>query len=82
MSVPFDERPPTIASGVRLGTPAITMRGFDEEDARETGRIVCATLAAADADLEALAERSLALLSRRPLYPGKAAFPTFESEHD
>jgi len=81
-TVPFDERPPTIASGVRLGTPAITMRGFDEEDARETGRIVCATLAAADADLEALAERSLALLSRRPLYPGKAAFPTFESEHD
>jgi glycine hydroxymethyltransferase len=80
-TVPFDERPPTIASGVRLGTPAITMRGFDEEDARETGRIVCATLAA-DADLEAVAERSLALLSRRPLYPGKAAFPTFESEHD
>src|SRR6188472_2080607 len=33
-TVPFDERPPTIASGVRLGTPAITMRGFDKGDTR------------------------------------------------
>ena len=37
-TVPFDERPPTVASGVRIGTPAMTMRGFDEDDFRETGR--------------------------------------------
>ena len=37
-TVPFDERPPTIASGVRLGTPAATMRGFDEDDFREVGQ--------------------------------------------
>ena len=36
-TVPFDERPPTVASGVRIGTPAATMRGFDEEDFREVG---------------------------------------------
>ena len=36
-TVPFDERPPTVASGVRLGTPAVTMRGFDEDDLREVG---------------------------------------------
>ncbi|MER3412606.1 MAG: serine hydroxymethyltransferase, partial [Thermoleophilia bacterium] len=30
-TLPFDERPPTVASGLRLGTPAVTMRGFDEE---------------------------------------------------
>ena len=29
-TVPFDERPPMVASGVRLGTPAATMRGFDD----------------------------------------------------
>ena len=37
-TVPFDERPPTVASGVRIGTPAATMRGFDEDDFREVGR--------------------------------------------
>src|SRR5205809_3985896 len=42
--VPFDERPPTVASGIRIGTPAMTMRGFDEEDFRETGRIICGAL--------------------------------------
>ena len=76
-TVPFDERPPTIASGIRLGTPAVTIRGFDEDDAREVGRIVCAALGAA-ADLAALSERSEALLARRPLYAGLPAFPTFE----
>ena len=76
-TVPFDERPPTIASGIRLGTPAVTIRGFDEDDAREVGRIVCATLGA-DADLAALSEQSEALLERRPLYAGLPAFPTFE----
>ena len=34
-TVPFDERPPMVASGVRIGTPAATMRGFDEDDFRE-----------------------------------------------
>jgi glycine hydroxymethyltransferase len=75
-TVPFDERPPTIASGVRLGTPAVTIRGFDEDDVREVGRLIGAALAP-DADLAALAERSAALLARRPLYPGLRAYPTF-----
>ena len=39
-TVPFDEQPPTIASGVRIGTPAATMRGFDEDDFREVGEII------------------------------------------
>jgi glycine hydroxymethyltransferase len=75
-TIPFDERPPTVASGFRVGTPAPTMRGFDEEDFLEVGRIMCEALAA-DADLETLAARSTALCERRPLYPGKGAFATF-----
>ena len=39
-TVPFDERPPMVASGVRLGTPAATMRGFDEDDFREVASII------------------------------------------
>jgi glycine hydroxymethyltransferase len=75
-TVPFDERPPTVASGFRVGTPAMTMRGLDEDDFREVGRIMCEALEPS-ADLAALAGRSAALLERRPLYPGQAAFPTF-----
>jgi glycine hydroxymethyltransferase len=75
-TVPFDERPPTIASGFRLGSPAMTMRGFDEGDFREVAEIICAALAETP-DLGALAARSAALLERRPLYPGLEAFPTF-----
>ena len=68
-TVPYDERPPTVASGVRLGTPGATMRGFDEEDFREVGRVICGALGA-DPDLAALAARSEALCASRPLYPG------------
>ena len=45
-AIPFDERPPAVASGLRVGTPACTMRGFDAEDFREVGRIICDALAA------------------------------------
>jgi glycine hydroxymethyltransferase len=68
-TVPYDERPPTIASGVRIGTPAATMRGFDEADFREVGQIICGALGDAP-DLLALAARSVAICDRRPLYPG------------
>ena len=67
-TVPFDERPPTVASGVRIGTPAATMRGFDEEDFREVGRIIVGALG--DGDESELAARAEALCAKRPLYPG------------
>ena len=75
-TIPFDERPPTVASGFRVGTPAPTMRGFDEDDFREVGRIMCEALSPS-AELGALAARTAVLCERRPLYPGKGAFPTF-----
>jgi glycine hydroxymethyltransferase len=75
-TVPFDERPPTVASGFRVGTPAMTMRGFDEDDFREVGRIICDALVDG-ADIAALVARSSALVDRRPLYPGLPAFPAF-----
>jgi glycine hydroxymethyltransferase len=75
-TVPFDERPPTVASGFRVGTPAMTMRGLDEDDLREVGAIMCATMRP-DADFGALTERTAELVRRRPLYPGLTAFPSF-----
>jgi glycine hydroxymethyltransferase len=75
-TVPFDERPPTVASGVRIGTPAATMRGFDEDDFREVGRIIAGALADG-ADLGALRSRAEALCAKRPLYPGFRGFATY-----
>jgi glycine hydroxymethyltransferase len=75
-TVPFDERPPTVASGVRIGTPAATMRGFDDEDFREVGRIIVGALADG-ADLPALAARSAALCEARPLYPGFGGYTEY-----
>jgi glycine hydroxymethyltransferase len=75
-TVPFDERPPTVASGVRIGTPAATMRGFAEEDFREVGRVIVEALGDG-ADVSALAVRSAALCDRHPLYPGFRGFTTY-----
>jgi len=77
-TVPFDERPPMVASGVRIGTPAATMRGFDEDDFREVSSIIVDALAD-DADVAALAARSTALCDRRPLYPGFRGYTTYVS---
>jgi glycine hydroxymethyltransferase len=75
-TVPFDERPPMQASGVRVGTPAATMRGFDEDDFREVGRIMCSALSD-DADVPVLAARSTALCDKRPLYPGFRGYTSY-----
>jgi glycine hydroxymethyltransferase len=75
-TVPFDERPPTVASGIRIGTPAATMRGFDDEDFAEVGRIIVGALADG-ADVAALTARTETLCERRPLYPGFRGYTTY-----
>ena len=77
-TVPFDERPPTVASGVRVGTPAMTMRGFDEDDFRETGRIIVDALAETF-DGDSLRGRVDALCEKRPLYPGFRGYTSYDA---
>jgi glycine hydroxymethyltransferase len=77
-TVPFDERPPTVASGVRVGTPAATMRGFDEPDFREVARIIAEALGP-EPDLDELAARSTTLCEKHPLYPGFQGFTTYSA---
>ncbi len=44
-AVPFDEKhPPSIAGGIRLGTPAVTSRGFGQKEVREVSRLISAIL--------------------------------------
>src|SRR5215211_6474505 len=75
-TVPFDERAPTVASGVRIGTPAATMRGFDEEDFKEVASIIVDALQP-DAEIEGLRARAEALCERRPLYAGFRGYTTY-----
>jgi glycine hydroxymethyltransferase len=39
-AIPFDPKPPRVASGMRLGTPAITSRGFGEAETGEVSRLI------------------------------------------
>ena len=75
-TVPFDERSPFVTSGVRLGTPAMTMRGFDEDDFREVGQIICEALSESP-DLGGLRARVAALCAKRPLYEGFRGYTTY-----
>ncbi|MGZ4348209.1 MAG: serine hydroxymethyltransferase [Gaiellaceae bacterium] len=78
-TVPFDERPPTIASGIRMGTPAATMRGMDDGDFREIGRIIVDALGESP-DINALRSRAEALCAKRPLYPGFRGWTTYVTQ--
>ncbi|MCI8498845.1 MAG: serine hydroxymethyltransferase [Bacilli bacterium] len=43
-TIPFDTEKPFITSGIRIGTPAMTTRGFDEDDFKEVGKIIASAL--------------------------------------
>ena len=75
-TVPFDVRSPFVTSGIRVGTPAMTMRGFDEEDFRETGSIIAEALTESP-DVDGLRARVSALCAKRPLYPGWRGYTSF-----
>lgn len=77
-TIPFDERSPFVTSGVRLGTPAMTMRGFDEDDFSETGRIIVEALTDSP-DIEMLKRRVAALCANRPLYPGFRGYSSYDA---
>ena len=48
--IPFDPLPPNTASGIRLGTPAITSRGFGEDEMRSVGRMIIEAIRSRDDD--------------------------------
>ena len=67
--IPFDPEKPTVTSGVRLGTPAGTTRGFGEAEFREVAEIIAAALTPSP-DVEALRARVVKLTEDFPLYDG------------
>lgn len=69
-TVPDDPESPFVTSGVRLGTPAITTRGFTREDMKIIGKIIAETIKNSenDAKLKELKAEAEALCSKYPLY--------------
>ncbi len=75
--IPFDPEKPTITSGVRLGTPAATTRGFDEADFAEVGKLIVEVVDGLAANgpegntavEESVKARATALCARHPIYP-------------
>jgi glycine hydroxymethyltransferase len=72
-AVPFDPRPPMVTSGLRIGTPALATRGFDDADFAEVADIIAEALKAPAGELpaevaSALRDRVSALADQHPLY--------------
>nr|WP_263315071.1 serine hydroxymethyltransferase [Mammaliicoccus sp. Marseille-Q6498] len=69
-TIPFDQEKPFVTSGIRIGTPAVTTRGFDEEAMEEVGKIIALVLKNPEdqATLKEAHERVLSLTSKFPLY--------------
>ena len=69
-TIPFEPRSPFITSGIRLGSPALTTRGFKEEDMREVARIIAHVLDAPADEVrrEEARSRVAALCDKYPLY--------------
>ena len=80
-TIPFDQNKPFVASGLRIGTPAVTTRGMKEPEMREIGRLIAEVIHAPQSDeVRNKVIRGVAdLTARFPLYPNR--LKRFEAEH-
>lgn len=69
-TIPFDTESPFVTSGIRIGTPAVTTRGFKEAEMRKIAAIISMTLKnhEDEAVLKEAADRVVALTEKSPLY--------------
>ena len=67
-AIPFDPQKPFVTSGLRLGSAAVTTRGFKEDDMREVGQIIAITLKDCDAKADEARARVAALCKKYHLY--------------
>ena len=67
-TIPFEETSPFITSGIRIGTPSITSRGFKEEDARLVARLIARIIAERESAFDEVRAAVKALCAAHPLY--------------
>ncbi|MXZ73165.1 MAG: serine hydroxymethyltransferase [Acidobacteria bacterium] len=77
-AIPFDEQPPMVASGIRLGTPALTTRGMTEPEMETVAELIGRVLADPEDERAVRMVRTEveALCQRFPLYPTTASSPS------
>jgi glycine hydroxymethyltransferase len=69
-AIPFDPQPPSIASGIRVGTPSVTTQGMTETDMKEIAGLIGRAVRDADGSAAAEVREAVAtLVSRHPAYP-------------
>ncbi len=69
-TIPFDQNPPMVASGIRLGTPALTTRGMKEDEMRRVASLIARALRSREdeAELEKVRREVVELCDGFPLY--------------
>jgi len=69
-SIPYDQKPPMVTSGIRLGTPIVTTRGMREPEMKIIGDLICETLAniSSPARFAAIRERTRTFCSKYPMF--------------
>ena len=68
--IPYDPEKPFVTSGIRLGTPAVTTRGMNEQDMDEIADLIHLALTGYDTAQDEIRTRVAALCARYPLYAG------------
>ena len=70
-SVPNETRKPAVTSGIRVGTPAATTRGLDEDDFVIVGRLIADIIKNGEEAVERVAAKVREITDKYPLYPGE-----------
>ena len=66
--IPYDPQPAAITSGIRLGTPAATSRGFREEEMEKIAELIYLTATDYNAKAESIRDEVNKLCAKYPLY--------------
>ena len=70
-AVPFDQRSPFITSGVRIGTPSVTSRGFNEDDCRKIAELITMIIREKEGAFDKVRAEVAKLIAKYPLYNGE-----------
>ena len=67
-AVPFDKRSPFVTSGVRIGTPAVTSRGFDQKDCEKIAELIVKIIKEKENAIEEVKKEVKELIEKHPIY--------------